>query len=400
MSTLAKITSLSYPRGRIFFNGPIIVGSGPSGLAVAACLRDKGVPFLVLEKSNCIASLWQTRTYDRLKLHLTKHFCQLPKLPFPDHFPKYPSKKQFILYLESYAKHFNINPTFNETVLSAQYNKASGFWQVRSVNTGGVKEAEGILEHEYICRWLVVATGENAEMVIPEFDGLSSFDGRVIHTSEYKSGKEYHGQRVLVVGCGNSAMEVCLDLCHHNAIPFMVLRNSVHVLPREMFGKSTFELAVILMKWLPIWMVDKILLAYAYIVFGDIEKYGIKRPCIGPLELKNTQGKTPVLDTGTLEKIKSGEIKIVPGIKSFSSGKVEFVDGKFIDIDSVIFATGYRSNVPSWLQGSGEFLSENEWKGNAGLYAVGFTKRGLFGASMDAVKIAEDIADKFFACIP
>lgn len=227
MSTLAKITSLSYPRGRIFFNGPIIVGSGPSGLAVAACLRDKGVPFLVLEKSNCIASLWQTRTYDRLKLHLTKHFCQLPKLPFPDHFPKYPSKKQFILYLESYAKHFNINPTFNETVLSAQYNKASGFWQVRSVNTGGVKEAEGILEHEYICRWLVVATGENAEMVIPEFDGLSSFDGRVIHTSEYKSGKEYHGQRVLVVGCGNSAMEVCLDLCHHNAIPFMVLRNSV-----------------------------------------------------------------------------------------------------------------------------------------------------------------------------
>lgn len=117
-----------------------------------------------------------------------------------------------------------------------------------------------------------------------------------------------------------------------------------------MFGKSTFELAVILMKWLPIWMVDKILLAYAYFVFGDIEKYGIKRPCIGPLELKNTQGKTPVLDTGTLEKIKSGEIKIVPGIKSFSSGKVEFVDGKFIDIDSVIFATGYRSNVPSWLQ--------------------------------------------------
>ncbi|KAH7691926.1 Indole-3-pyruvate monooxygenase protein [Dioscorea alata] len=398
MSTLAKITSLSYPRRRIFFNGPIIVGSGPSGLAVAACLRDKGVPFLVLEKSNCIASLWQTRTYDRLKLHLTKHFCQLPKLPFPDHFPKYPSKKQFILYLESYAKHFKINPKFNETVLSAQYDKASGFWQVRSVNTGA-KEAEGILELEYICRWLVVATGENAEMVIPEFEGLSSFDGQVIHTSEFKSGKDYRGQRVLVVGCGNSAMEVCLDLCHHNAIPFMVLRNSVHVLPREMFGKSTFELAVILMKWLPIWMVDKILLAYAYIVFGDIEKYGIKRPCIGPLELKNTQGKTPVLDTGTLEKIKSGEIKIVPGIKSFSSGKVEFVDGKFIDIDSVIFATGYRSNVPSWLQGSSEFFSENEWKGNAGLYAVGFTKRGLFGASMDAVKIAEDIADKFFACI-
>jgi indole-3-pyruvate monooxygenase len=122
------------------------------------------------------------------------------------------------------------------------------------------------------------------------------------------------------------------------------------VLPREILGKSTFELAVTLMKRLPIWMVDKILLVLTRMILGNIEKYGIKRPCIGPLELKNTSGKTPVLDIGSLEKIRSGKIKVVPGIKKFSAGKVELVDGNVLDIDSVVLATGYRSNVPSWLK--------------------------------------------------
>lgn len=124
----------------------------------------------------------------------------------------------------------------------------------------------------------------------------------------------------------------------------------VHVLPREIFGKSTFELAVLMMKWLPLWLVDKLLLIFAWFVLGNIEKYGLKRPSMGPLQLKNTKGKTPVLDIGALEKIRSGDIKVVPGIKRFSCGQVELVNGDKLDVDSVVLATGYRSNVPSWLQ--------------------------------------------------
>ena len=124
----------------------------------------------------------------------------------------------------------------------------------------------------------------------------------------------------------------------------------VHVLPREVFGKSTFELAVMLMKWLPLWFIDKLLLILAWVVLGNIAKYGLKRPSEGPLQLKNTQGKTPVLDIGTLEKIRSGDIKVVPGIKRFNSGSVELVNGEKHEVDAVLLATGYRSNVPSWLQ--------------------------------------------------
>ncbi|KAI4300105.1 hypothetical protein L6164_033519 [Bauhinia variegata] len=386
-----------FSRRCVWVNGPVIVGAGPSGLATAACLREQGVPFMVLERADCIASLWQKRTYDRLKLHLPKQFCQLPKLPFPEDFPEYPTKKQFIEYLESYARHFEINPRFNECVQSARYDETSGLWRVKTVSTAGSTRTEV----EYICKWLVVATGENAECAMPEIKGLSEFKGEIIHACDYKSGESFRGKNVLVVGCGNSGMELSLDLCNHNASPSMVVRSSVHVLPREVFGKSTFELAVLLMQWIPLWLVDKLLLILAWLVVGNIEKYGLKRPSTGPFELKNTQGKTPVLDIGTLEKIRSGGIDVIPGIKRFYNREVELVNGKKLDIDAVVLATGYRSNVPSWLQ-EGEFFSKNGfpkrpfphgWKGNTGLYAVGFTRRGLSGASSDAMKIAQDIGN-------
>lgn len=121
-------------------------------------------------------------------------------------------------------------------------------------------------------------------------------------------------------------------------------------MPKEILGKSTFELAVSMMKWLPVWAVDKTLLAAARLILGKIEEYGLKRPSIGPLQLKDTEGKTPVLDVGALKKIRSGEIKIVPGIKKFSHASVELINGQILEIDSVIMATGYCSNVPSWLK--------------------------------------------------
>lgn len=122
------------------------------------------------------------------------------------------------------------------------------------------------------------------------------------------------------------------------------------MLPREVLGRSTFQLAITMMKWFPLWAVDKILLILARIILGNMEKHGLKRPATGPLELKNAEGKTPVLDIGALEKIRSGAVKIVPGIKRFYKGKVELVNGDNLEIDSVVLATGYRSNVPSWLK--------------------------------------------------
>ncbi|KAL9443076.1 hypothetical protein AB3S75_016434 [Citrus x aurantiifolia] len=351
----------------VLVHGPIIVGAGPSGLAVSACLSQQGLPSLILERSDCLASLWKHRTYDRLKLHLPKQFCELPLFGFPGNFPKYPTKRQFIAYIESYASHFKIQPKFKQAVQTALFDHASGFWRVQTQDS------------EYISKWLVVATGENAEPVFPDVVGLDKFNGHVLHTSKYKSGSEFKNQKVLVIGCGNSGMEVSLDLCRHNAIPHMVARNSVHVLPREIFGFSTFGIAMALLRWFPL------------------------RPKTGPIELKNITGKTPVLDVGALSQIKSGKIKVVGGVKEITKNGARFTDGQEKEIDAIILATGYKSNVPTWLKECDFFTKDgmpktpfpNGWKGENGLYTVGFTRRGLQGTALDADKIAQDISEQW-----
>ncbi|GJN38168.1 hypothetical protein PR202_gb27184 [Eleusine coracana subsp. coracana] len=399
-----RATTTGFPVGDEYVDipGPVIVGAGPAGLAVAACLAVKGVKYALLERYDCIASLWRHRTYHRLKLHLPKRFCELPLMPFPESFPTYPTREQFLEYLEDYALAYNIHPMCRQNVVGAEHD--GEFWIVRTkeVITAAIDdEEEAVLSSTtrvYRSRWLVVATGENAEPVLPEIDGIETFKGHVMHSSDYRNGEGYEGKKVLVVGCGNSGMEVSLDLSNHNVHTSMVVRDAVHVLPREIIGYSTFGLSAWLLRWLPIQVVDRIVLLLARLVLGDTSCLGIPRPSIGPMELKKVCGKTPVLDVGTIDKIKSGDIQVFPGIQCFHEHGVEFIDGRIVNFDAVILATGYKSNVPYWLKDKGFFSEKdgfprkpNEWKGKNGLYAVGFSRRGLLGVSMDATKIADDI---------
>ncbi|XP_031475487.1 indole-3-pyruvate monooxygenase YUCCA1-like [Nymphaea colorata] len=376
-------------RLRVYVKGPIIVGAGPAGLATAACLRHRGLPSLLLEKEDSIASLWRHHTYDRLKLHLPKRFCHLPFMPFPSDFPTYPSRDQFLCYLDAYARRFSLRPRFRQRVESAFFDVAAGLWRVAVM--GG--------QLEYLCRWLVVATGENAEPAVPDLAGLEAYGGRVVHSSCYRNGGGLQQKNVLVVGCGNSGMEVCLDLCEHGAKPYMVVRSGVHVLPRDMFGISTFGVATGLLRWLPLRVVDLILVFLAERLVGDTQKFGLRRPHMGPMELKNKTGKTPVLDAGAISMIKNGKIKVVPEIDSLTCDGAKFVDGKEVEFHSIILATGYKTNFSSWLKDPGS-LSENgkfkspfphSWKGADGLYFVGFAGKGLVGAATDAERTAADI---------
>ncbi|KAJ1687059.1 hypothetical protein LUZ63_018449 [Rhynchospora breviuscula] len=376
-----------------FVEGPIIIGAGPSGLAIAASLTGLSVPYIILERSTGIADLWRNRTYDRLSLHLPKQFCELPHLPFPPTFPIYPSKSQFLQYLETYTSHFSITPHFSKNVIEARYDSSSSVWRVKAKNSNG-----GVVV--YVSKWIVVATGENAEPVVPIVKGRERFKGDVLHSGEYRNGDRYKGKKVLVIGCGNSGMEICLDLFDHGALPLLSVRSGIHILPRDMFGVSTFDLAVKLLKGLPVKLVDQFLVLASKMILGDTEKYGLRRPKVGPLERKNITGKSPVLDVGALSLIKSGKIKVVPEVETFTTNGVRFIDGNEITFDSILFATGYRSNVPLWLKNCDFFTGDgkpkdafpNGWKGENGLYTVGFTGKGLYGASSDALKVAQDIA--------
>lgn len=221
---------------QVWVPGPVIVGAGPSGLATAACLKARGVPSLVLEKDACVAASWRHRTYERLRLHLPRCFCELPFVPFPPGTPPYPTRDQFIAYLDAYARAFAVEPRFGARVQSAAYDAAIGFWRVTSAVAAEDDASSGgaTATTEFLSRWLVVATGENAEPAWPEgVEGMDGYRGLVMHTSSYKRGDEFAGKKVLVVGCGNSGMEVSLDLCNNGAKASMVVRDKVRTYIRR-----------------------------------------------------------------------------------------------------------------------------------------------------------------------
>ncbi|XP_024392067.1 probable indole-3-pyruvate monooxygenase YUCCA5 [Physcomitrium patens] len=381
-----------------FVEGAIIVGGGPSGLAAAACLKMKGVPSLIIEKSDGIGSLWKYKAYDRLHLHIPKQFCELPYYAFPEDYPLYPDRKQFVDYLENYFQHFDMWAKFNTKVSTASYDPYSSCWKVKTQPSEADSEGE---RREYRAKWLVVASGENAEPYTPEVEGLKDFRGSVVHSSNYKTGAGYARQRVLVVGCGNSGMEIALDLSNFNAEPSLVVRSPVHILPREIFGTSTFAVAMRMMKSFPLWFTDACLVWYTWAMLGDTTRYGFKRPSDGPMTIKCKQGKTPILDVGTFAKIKSGAIKVCPGLKYVTPDGALFENDQFVKFDAIVLATGYRSNVPQWLKDDSGFFtaeglpknhSKGTWKAERGLYIAGLGRKGILGATFDAKYIAEDLS--------
>ncbi|KAL4026007.1 hypothetical protein IC575_014414 [Cucumis melo] len=199
----------------------IIIGAGPSGLATAASLTLSSISYIIIEREDCSVPLWRKHSYDRLHLHVPNRFCHLPAMPFPSSTPNYLPKVNFLDYLDRYAENFRIRPLYRRNVEAAQFDHPEGKWKVRARNLD-----KGEME-EFRSRFLVVATGETAEAYTPAVPGMEEFGGDLMHSTKFKSGKGFEGKNVLVVGAGNSGMEIALDLCLHAANTSLVVRSPV-----------------------------------------------------------------------------------------------------------------------------------------------------------------------------
>jgi cation diffusion facilitator CzcD-associated flavoprotein CzcO len=177
----------------------VVVGAGPAGLAVGACLKNAGLDFVILEKEREVASSWR-RHYERLHLHTVKQFSSLPFLPFPSDYPRYVPRDLFIRYLDGYAAHFGLKPRFGEAVRAIQ--REGGQWLVESTSSS-IRAAN-----------VVIAAGYNTEPSLPSVAGLDKFKGKVIHSAQYANAKPFAGQSVLVIGMGNTGAEIALDLAN------------------------------------------------------------------------------------------------------------------------------------------------------------------------------------------
>lgn len=362
-----------------------IIGAGPAGLAMAGRLSHRGIPYTILEASSHISNSWRNH-YDRLHLHTVKQWSHLPLKPFPEDYPIYVPKDKLIEYFESYAKEFDIKPIFNSKIKSI--SKSNGHWKLEDVN-GNERTSEVV----------IIATGVNREPNIPSFEGQDSFSGSIKHSYTYKNTKPYVGKKVLVIGMGNTGAEIALDLAEAGIDTYLSVRGPVNVVPRDLNGRPVQVTAKKLAK-IPFGLGTKLGVLIRSIYIGDLSKYGIPSPKMGPTEQLLETGKTPVVDIGTVAAIKDGSIKICQAIKQISENSVTFQDGKTQEITDIILATGYKPKVESFLEKGDEVLDKYGCptppigRGfHDNIYFLGFDNYklgGILGIIMEESKLVAD----------
>lgn len=366
----------------------IIVGAGPAGLAVGACLKQVGIPCLILEQSHQVGAAWH-RHYDRLQLHTDKAHSALPFVPFPRDYPRYPSRLQVIQYLEAYAQAFQLEPRFGQQVVTAR--PANGSWEVQTQDT------------LYQALNLVIATGYNREPYLPTWPGQTSFQGSLLHSSQYRNGEPFKSQRVLVVGFGNSGGEIAIDLWEHGAQPGLAVRSPVNVIPRELFGIPILAIGILQSK-LPPRLADALNTPILRATIGDLTPYGLRKLPYGSMTQIHREAHIPLIDVGTIQLIKRGQITVYPGIETFTEKGVTFTGGDQREFEAIILATGYRPRVNAFLEGASAAYDANGTPSSSGreapvsgLYFCGYhvSPTGMLREiALEAKRISAAIAQK------
>src|ERR1700730_15900842 len=191
---------------------------------------------------------------------------------------------------------------------------------------------------------VVIETGIADAPYRPSWPGSELYQGSVVHSSEYRNPAPYAGKRVLVVGFGNSGGEIALDLANAGVDVALAVRGPVQILPRDLLGFPILAWAI-LYRPLPARLVDFINAPILRLAVGSIEKLGLRRAAKGPRQMADEDGRVPLIDIGTLDKIRDGSIKIRGGIDRLTPDGVVFADGENRKFDAIVLATGFRCDL-------------------------------------------------------
>jgi indole-3-pyruvate monooxygenase len=369
----------------------LIIGASVSGLASASTLQKRKIEYLIIEKESQVATPWRNH-YERLHLHTTKGLSNLPYKKFDRGVPRYPSRQQVVDYLVDYQRAFRINPIFNT---EATCIKKQGDCWITETNNGSYKS-----------RHVIIATGPFGKPKPVYFKGMESFPGKILHSYAYKTGEDFKDQEVLVVGFGNSACEIAIDLFEQGAKPSMSVRSAVNVVPRDLLGIPILKLSLFLSHFPPR-IADAINAPIMWLRFGDITKLGLKKMPYGAFQQIEKDGNIPVLDIGTLKHIRQGHIKVFNDIDFIEGKTIHFTDGKNQNFDSIIAAIGYYRDYAeiihvdkSRFEDLNVCVDNQKYFGKDGLYFCGFwigPTGQIREISLDAQKIASDIDRQTFA---
>ncbi|WP_159726837.1 aminotransferase class III-fold pyridoxal phosphate-dependent enzyme [Methylosinus sp. Ce-a6] len=318
-----------------------IIGAGVAGISMAKALKDKDIPFECYEARDQLGGIWaydsegkHTSTWANLNMNTPKGLYQFADMPMPADYPDYPSRQQVKDYLESYVDKNDLrkNIHLDCRVLRAERAK-DGKWDV-TLEDGVTRRFDA----------LAVANGHHNQPVIPEFD-VSRFAGSASHSKFYRSRHEYRDKRVMVVGIGNSGAQIAVDVSHDAAMTYLSVRRGVYVLPHYLFGMRIDKALGPLNAWwvkkiLP-YPLHEMLLTWTYKLFiARHRNLGMPRPDHWMMSC------LPTMSENLANRIGDGKLEVVGGVERVEGTTVQFKNGEKVEIDSIIYATGYRTTFP------------------------------------------------------
>ncbi|PSO51295.1 MAG: F420H(2):quinone oxidoreductase [Cyanobacteria bacterium SW_9_44_58] len=306
-------------------NKQLIIGAGFVGLGIAQALKAANIPYEQVDASDDIGGNWYHGVYETAHIISSKKVTQFTHFPMPAHYPDFPSAQQMLDYLHTFADHFQLRPNIelNRKVVDVRPVE-DNLWQVTFAN-----------EETRLYQGVVLCNGHHWCKRFPEFQG--EFNGKIIHSKDYKHPEQLKGQRVLVIGGGNSACDIAAEAARIGAKSVLSLRESVWFLPKTFAGKPVVDL---FRGWMPEWLQRLIAYGMIRVTFGKHEDYGMSKPNYRIFE------KHPTLNSEVPYYIKHGRITPKPEVKKLDGEEVVFVDDTREKIDLIVCATGFYVAYP------------------------------------------------------
>src|ERR1044072_102649 len=309
--------------------------------------------------------------YRSLHINSARKLMSYRAFPMPEEYPDYPSHFQIAKYFDAYAKRFGLleRITLRTEVVAAEPDGEG--WEVTVEGDDGERRSERY-------RAVIVANGHHWKPRWPEpaFPGADEYEGEQVHVHHYREPDVLVGKRVLVLGIGNSAVDVAVESSRIAEKTFLAMRRGAHVIPKFLGGKPVDEASPPVTHSLPMAVLRFFMKRILKVTVGEMTDYGLPEPDHKLLEAH------PTVSSELLPRIGHGDISVKPNIDRFAGGRtVRFVDGSEEEIDLVVYCPGYEIEFP--FLDKGVFAAVDNrmplYKRavsveNPGLYFVGFVQ--------------------------
>ena len=318
-----------------------VVGAGPCGLTTIKNLLAAGLTRIVCyDDGASIGGNWvfdetsvRASVYDATHLISSKRLSEFEDFPMPSDYPDYPSHRLMRAYFESYAAHFGLMPFIRLGMrVETATLRADGTWAVSAADADGIAEQQVFDD-------LIVCSGHHRDPFTPDL--AAGFAGQTLHARDFRRAAPFQGQRVLVVGGGNSACDIAVDVARVAAKACISMRRGYHFVPKVMLGRPSDILFQRFRRLgLPRSWTRSIADAWVRFFVGAPEKYGLQPPASRLFEIH------PTVNSDILSALRDGRVSARVGIERIEGNQVGFHDGRSEAFDVIIWATGYRETFP------------------------------------------------------